>query len=454
MGRVFLRLLVGGTAGLLAWALMEPIAPKQFFDPRWADWSLKFVALIGALVGLAVGGLDGYYLGSRLKTIRGLALGLIFGAIGGTFGFGLGGRIADSVFGNTGTVSGPMATQMLARVIGFVFMGIFLGFGIGLSSLSFRKGVQGMVGGGIGAAIAGLLFDPVSAIVGPALLAMRGGDEVGIIGRVILSVIQGALIGLFIGIVERVSRSAWVRLTLGRNEGKEWVIDAAQTMIGRSEGAGIPLFGDMNIAPQHACIIRQGPNQYLLADGGSPIGTLLNGQRIQQAPLMPGSIITIGGFNLEFLTKNQPAPVRGPEAYPGQAYAIGGQGYSQPIPQQPTAPQYPTGQMQPQSQPVTQMAPLGSPATYTLVAMDGPLTGQRFPISGPTDVGREQPAIPMSFDSQASRRHAQVIPDAMGLNVVDLNSTNGTFVNGQRVQSQTVRSGDLVKIGATTFRVD
>lgn len=103
------------------------------------------------------------------------------------------------------------------------------------------------------------------------------------------------------------------------------------------------------------------------------------------------------------------------------------------------------------------MAPLPpqpSPIGFTLVAMDGPLMGQRFSISGPTDVGREQPAIPMSFDSQVSRKHAQLVPDAMGLAVTDLNSTNGTFVNGQRVQSQTVRSGDLVKVGSTTFRVD
>jgi pSer/pThr/pTyr-binding forkhead associated (FHA) protein len=471
MGRIFLRMLVGGTAGLIAWALMEPLAPKSFYDPNWGEWSMKFVALIGALVGLAVGGLDGYYQGTRNRFIRGLILGFLFGAVGSTFGFGMGSVIAESVFGKMTEVTGGMATQMLARIVAFTFTGIFLGFAIGFSSLNFKKAIQGLVGGGLGAAIAGLMFDPVSYSMSRAILAAKGGDEVGIVGRVILSVVMGALIGLFIGIVERVARSAWVRLTLGRNEGKEWNLDSAQNFIGRDERAAIPLFGDQNVMPMHACIVRQGPNQWLLADGGSPVGTYLNGQRIQQAPLFHGAVITVGSYNLEFLMKNQAAPVRGPEAYPGQAYPIGGQQYGhpqQPVPVQP-GPYNPQSPSHPVTQPPspypqapgqpTQAYPQSpQPPTsahqFTLIALDGPLSGQRFPIAEPTDVGREQASIPMSFDTQASRRHAQLIPDAMGLTVTDLNSTNGTFVNGQRVQSQTLRSGDIVKIGSTQFRVD
>ena len=89
-----------------------------------------------------------------------------------------------------------------------------------------------------------------------------------------------------------------------------------------------------------------------------------------------------------------------------------------------------------------------------LIAMDGPLSGQRFGVAGPMDVGREASGIPMSFDTMASRRHANVAPQPGGLVVTDLGSTNGTYVNGQRIHSQTVRPGDLVKIGATTFRVE
>jgi pSer/pThr/pTyr-binding forkhead associated (FHA) protein len=136
--------------------------------------------------------------------------------------------------------------------------------------------------------------------------------------------------------------------------------------------------------------------------------------------------------------KNQAAPVRGPEAYVGQAYPIGGQ----PVP--PTAPAH---------SPLP-IVPTPQPSNYSLTALDGPLTGQRFAIGSRVEIGREQPVIPLSFDSQVSRRHAAISPDYLGLTLTDLNSTNGTFVNGQRVQTQTLHIGDLVKIGATTFRVD
>lgn len=468
MGTILLKVFVGAVAGLVCWAIFEPMAPAVSGGLAWARWEQMFTLSLGAIIGLAIGGVNGLLQGGKVHTIRGTLLGLLFGAIGSTLGYGIGGTLA--------TISHLPRETIPWRILALTPLGACLGLAIGASTLNVRRMIQGLIGGAIGGAIGGGLFDTVGTILSKFLLTIRNvppgtEGEVGGPSRAIYAILMGAAIALFIGIVERIARSAWVRLTLGRNEGKEWVLDAGQNFIGRSESSQIPLFGDPNIAPMHACIVRQGPNQFLLTDGGSPIGTYLNGQRVQQAPLFHGAVITVGSYNLEFLMKNQPAPVRGPEAYPGQAYQIGGQGYAppqgqpiQPSPgygvpppgaQQPV-PSYPTQQMPqvPASQP-TQMTPMpAAPMGYTLVAMDGPLMGQRFSISGPTDVGREQPAIPMSFDSQVSRKHAQLVPDAMGLAVTDLNSTNGTFVNGQRVQSQTVRSGDVVKIGATTFRVE
>jgi hypothetical protein len=91
---------------------------------------------------------------------------------------------------------------------------------------------------------------------------------------------------------------------------------------------------------------------------------------------------------------------------------------------------------------------------FTLVALDGPLLGQRFPILSQIDVGREMPAIPMSFDNAASRKHATLVPALNGLTVTDWTSTNGTFLNGQRVSQATASPGDMLKIGSTTFRVE
>src|SRR5205085_11928454 len=58
-------------------------------------------------------------------------------------------------------------------------------------------------------------------------------------------------------------------------------------------------------------------------------------------------------------------------------------------------------------------------------------------------------------DSEISRVHARVYRDASGqLMVEDLGSTNGTFVNGNRISSPTpLRGGDELKVGQTTLSV-
>lgn len=127
--------------------------------------------------------------------------------------------------------------------------------------------------------------------------------------------------------------------------------------------------------------------------------------------------------------------------------------HPQPMPSQPMAPT----QAMPGAMSMPTMAyPQAAPAAggLALTALDGPLAGQRFPIGGPVDLGRESAAVPMAYDSQASRRHANVAPGMGALTVTDLGSTNGTYVNGQRVQSAQARPGDLLKVGGTTFRVD
>jgi pSer/pThr/pTyr-binding forkhead associated (FHA) protein len=62
--------------------------------------------------------------------------------------------------------------------------------------------------------------------------------------------------------------------------------------------------------------------------------------------------------------------------------------------------------------------------------------------------------IPLGFDPQASRRHAAFTLGPSGLQVQDLGSTNGTFVNGSRVQSAPLHRGDTVTIGNNSFRVE
>ena len=57
-------------------------------------------------------------------------------------------------------------------------------------------------------------------------------------------------------------------------------------------------------------------------------------------------------------------------------------------------------------------------------------------------------------DRQVSRRHFALSPMNRGLRLVDLESTNGTFVDGVRVFDALLGGGELVRCGATALRVE
>ncbi|HEY3780142.1 MAG TPA: FHA domain-containing protein [Fimbriimonadaceae bacterium] len=469
MGKPVLKMFVGALAGLIVWMIFEPQMPADYYSSRLPQVMAEMVIWLGVAIGLAIGGFSGYQQGSKLHLFRGLVLGGLFGLIGMNLGAGVGYGIVK-MLGMSSALqnpSVPLLLRMPARFLDIAPMGLFLGAAIGASTLNWRRAVQGAIGGTIGAGIGALLFDPISSALAPLTMSMKhvaqgGVAEVGIFGRAALCVLLGAGIGLFIGIIENVAKVAWLRLAVGRNEGKEWVVDAAQTIIGRSETAQVPLFGDMAIAPKHASILRQGP-QYILVNESSGSGTFLNGQLITQSPLFHGAVIGIGSYKLEFLMKTGTAPQRAAEALRGQQhYALqtaGGPGgapaaamYQPPAPQVPIMPQ-PNVPSAP-SVPTQMVSPQPMSGMDTLVAIAGPLSGQRFPVSGNLEVGREGLGIPLTFDTSASRKHASFSPSPAGTILTDLGSTNGTFVNDQRVQAASLVKGDLVRIGITTFRVE
>jgi hypothetical protein len=54
-------------------------------------------------------------------------------------------------------------------------------------------------------------------------------------------------------------------------------------------------------------------------------------------------------------------------------------------------------------------------------------------------------------DPNVSRRHAEIRPSGAGYRLVDLGSTNGTLVNGERVHEHQLRDGDTITCGATVL---
>jgi pSer/pThr/pTyr-binding forkhead associated (FHA) protein len=96
-------------------------------------------------------------------------------------------------------------------------------------------------------------------------------------------------------------------------------------------------------------------------------------------------------------------------------------------------------------------------ATPTLQIVAGPGTGTFIPIgSEPLVIGRAETGHGnLADDPELSRRHAMVSPTSDGgLVVADLDSTNGTFVNGDRIAAPApIGPGDAVWIGSTTLQV-
>jgi serine/threonine protein kinase len=76
---------------------------------------------------------------------------------------------------------------------------------------------------------------------------------------------------------------------------------------------------------------------------------------------------------------------------------------------------------------------------------------------GATTVGRDPDNVLVANDAQVSRHHAEIQFDGTSWNLLDLQSTNGTFVNEQRIwpgQPRRLQPGDVVRFGPNiTFHV-
>jgi two-component system, NtrC family, response regulator HydG len=101
-------------------------------------------------------------------------------------------------------------------------------------------------------------------------------------------------------------------------------------------------------------------------------------------------------------------------------------------------------------EPVTQ-------GTYTLIVESGADAGLTESIGASylrMLVGKSPTCHIRLTDREVSRRHLAFERTLRGLRVSDLGSTNGTFVNGVRIESAYLEGGERLQIGATTLRVE
>ncbi|WP_051273140.1 FhaA domain-containing protein [Desulfotruncus alcoholivorax] len=88
-----------------------------------------------------------------------------------------------------------------------------------------------------------------------------------------------------------------------------------------------------------------------------------------------------------------------------------------------------------------------------LEVLEGPFSGRRYPVTGNLAViGRRESCDIFLPDESVSRRHALISRIGRRFYIKDQASTNGTYVNGSRVEQKELRPGDIIKMGRIILR--
>ena len=90
----------------------------------------------------------------------------------------------------------------------------------------------------------------------------------------------------------------------------------------------------------------------------------------------------------------------------------------------------------------------------SLLMKEGPLAGKRYTVDAELVIGRVNADLTID-DPQISRRHALIRPSGPELEVEDLGSLNGTWLNGKRITvPRRLEPGDEIRIGKSAIAVE
>src|SRR5277367_6567957 len=103
----------------------------------------------------------------------------------------------------------------------------------------------------------------------------------------------------------------------------------------------------------------------------------------------------------------------------------------------------------------TTLAPRSDVRSFVLRFISGKYQGGEFPIA--TDkqilVGRSSDLDMVLVEDMVSRKHARIAMQGEQIWIEDLGSTNGTFVNGEKIKRARLKEGDRVLIGTSILKV-
>lgn len=263
---------------------------------------LLMFSVVAAFIGLGVGATDGIVCRVPKRAILGGLIGALVGFVGGLVSGILANVIytplnlaAQSQFASESSTARSLGflLQMVARMFAWTLAGAAMGLGQGIALRSSRLLSYGFLGGVIGGMLGGLLFDPLDLVV-------LGSDRVGAEwARLIGFAVIGAAVGAMIGVVELLTRDAWLRMIKGPLAGKEFLMFRDVMNIGASPKSEIYLFNDPGVAQTHATLRMIGDECEITArDRVNPL--LVNGQNVKSSRLRHGDRIQIGDTSFLF----------------------------------------------------------------------------------------------------------------------------------------------------------
>jgi pSer/pThr/pTyr-binding forkhead associated (FHA) protein len=87
-----------------------------------------------------------------------------------------------------------------------------------------------------------------------------------------------------------------------------------------------------------------------------------------------------------------------------------------------------------------------------LIAIRGPLVGRTFYLKEPiVSLGRQSSNDIVVPDPLVSRHHCMIRSEGGQITIQDLNSSNGTYVNRERVRNESLNEDSLIEIGVSQF---
>ncbi|MGD6746338.1 FHA domain-containing protein [Streptomyces sp. BH106] len=250
--------------------------------------------------------------------------------------------------------------------------------------------------------------------------------------------------------------------------GRTWTLDASRPYTLGRDPQGDIVLDDARVSWRHATI-SWGGRSWVIEDHGSTNGTFVQGHRIHQMEIGPGSSVHLGnstdGPCLTAQGSARAAAVATPHQAQQQAAGLAQQPPPQQYQQQPSwsqqAPQQreaPRQQQPPQAQWVPQQQGAGGVAGAPPVYGDrSPTTFHQLALGRVMRIGRSLENELVVSDLQVSRLHAEfhASPDGR-FEIHDLGSHNGTYVNGQPIPkggTTLLGPSDIVGVGHSTFRL-